>query len=199
MPLSLQWSWKVWYTCIQQTHNSTKWSQTSGNDPEETHTCSTNQASMHAPLATKVWLHNTVHSWTKYGLGRQAVKIPFTMQQLTYRIASKHSSRKFPSWQIAYYWRSHEHDPIHSAVYRMTLNGWPDRVHDVPHLACHFWSLRDELTIEDGVLLKGKRVLYSTWITWQDPLWLTWQSPGHRKNDPHCQSKMHIGQALIVT
>ena len=35
-----------------------------------------------------------------------------------------------------------EHDPIHSAVYRMTLNGWPNRGHDVPHLAHHFWSLR---------------------------------------------------------
>ena len=51
-----------------------------------------------------------------------------------------------------------EHDPIHSAVYRMTLNGWPNRVCDVPHLAHQFWSLRDELTIKDGVLLKGNRV-----------------------------------------
>ena len=40
----------------------------------------------------------------------------------------------------------------------MTLNGWPNRVHDVPCLACHFWSLRDKLIIEDGVLLKGNRV-----------------------------------------
>ena len=51
-----------------------------------------------------------------------------------------------------------ECDPIHLAVYRVTLNGWPNRVHDVPHLACHFWSLRDKLTIKDGVLLKGNRV-----------------------------------------
>ena len=48
-----------------------------------------------------------------------------------------------------------EHNPILSAVYRMTLNGWPNRVQDVPCLARHFWSLRDELTIEDGVLMKG--------------------------------------------
>ena len=40
----------------------------------------------------------------------------------------------------------------------MTLNGWPNRIQDVPHLADHFWSLRDELTIEEGVLLKGNRV-----------------------------------------
>ena len=48
-----------------------------------------------------------------------------------------------------------ECDPILSAVYRVTLNGWPNRIQDVPHLARHFWSLRDELTIEDGVLMKG--------------------------------------------
>ena len=54
--------------------------------------------------------------------------------------------------------RAIERDPIHSAVYRMTLNGWPNRVQDVPHLAHHFWSLRDELTIKEGVLLKGNRV-----------------------------------------
>ena len=49
------------------------------------------------------------------------------------------------------------HDPIHSAVYRMALNGWPNRVCDIPHLAHHFLSLRDKLTI-NGVLLKGNRV-----------------------------------------
>ena len=51
-----------------------------------------------------------------------------------------------------------ECNPVHLAVYRMTLNGWPKRIHDVPCLAHHFWNLRDELTIEDGVLLKGNRV-----------------------------------------
>ena len=51
-----------------------------------------------------------------------------------------------------------ECDPILSAVYRVTLSGWPNRVQDVPHLSRHFWSLRDELTIEDDVLMKGNRV-----------------------------------------
>ena len=29
---------------------------------------------------------------------------------------------------------------------------------NVPGLACHIWGTRDELTIEDGVLLKGNRI-----------------------------------------
>ena len=48
-----------------------------------------------------------------------------------------------------------ERDPIHSTVYRLTLNGWPDRVHEVPRIARQFWGTHDELTIENGILLKG--------------------------------------------
>ena len=51
-----------------------------------------------------------------------------------------------------------ERDPIHSTVYRLTLNGWPDRVHEVPRIARQFWGTCDELTIENGILLKGDRV-----------------------------------------
>ena len=40
----------------------------------------------------------------------------------------------------------------------MTLNGWLDRVHDVPWIACHFWGTWDEITVENGILLKGDRV-----------------------------------------
>ena len=51
-----------------------------------------------------------------------------------------------------------ERDPVHATVYRITLNGWPGGMRDVPYIACHFWGTRDELTIEDGVLLKGNGV-----------------------------------------
>ena len=51
-----------------------------------------------------------------------------------------------------------ERDPIHSTMYRLTLNGWPDRVEEAPHRSCHFWGTLDELSIDHGVLLKGNRV-----------------------------------------
>ena len=51
-----------------------------------------------------------------------------------------------------------ERDPILYAVYHITLNGWPNRFNDVPCIACQFWSVRDELTIDNGLLLKGDRV-----------------------------------------
>ena len=79
-----------------------------------------------------------------------------------------------------------EHDPIHLALYGMTLNGWPNRVYDVPCLACHFWSLRDELTIKDDVLLKGNRVCIPPELHDRTLYDL---HDSHRENDPHCKSK----------
>ena len=47
---------------------------------------------------------------------------------------------------------------VYSTVYCLTLRGWPDQVQDVPCIARHFWGARDELSIDNGLLLKGKRV-----------------------------------------
>ena len=51
-----------------------------------------------------------------------------------------------------------ERDPVYSTVYHLTLRGWPDHVQDVPCVARHFWGARDELSIDQGLLLKGTRV-----------------------------------------
>ena len=48
-----------------------------------------------------------------------------------------------------------ERDPILSTIYHITLNGWPSKISKVPRIAIQFWGARDELTVEDGVLLKG--------------------------------------------
>ena len=54
--------------------------------------------------------------------------------------------------------RDVERDPIHSTVYRLTLNWWPDRIQELPGIAHNFWGTQDELTVENGILLKGDRV-----------------------------------------
>ena len=36
-------------------------------------------------------------------------------------------------------------DPIHSTVYRLMLNRWPEKMRNVPHLAHHFGGTRDKL------------------------------------------------------
>ena len=51
-----------------------------------------------------------------------------------------------------------ERDPILSTVYHLTLKGWPGRAHEVPRIAQQFWGTRDELSIEEGLLIKGNRI-----------------------------------------
>ena len=47
-----------------------------------------------------------------------------------------------------------ERDPIHSTVYRLALNGCHNRIQEVPRIAHHSWGTWDELTVENGILLK---------------------------------------------
>ena len=49
-------------------------------------------------------------------------------------------------------------DPILSTIYRLTQQGWPDRQRHVPEVARHAWTFRDELSIDDGLVMKGERV-----------------------------------------
>ena len=35
-----------------------------------------------------------------------------------------------------------DRDPIHSTVYSLTLDGWPERIKKVPSIACHFLDTR---------------------------------------------------------
>ena len=51
-----------------------------------------------------------------------------------------------------------ERDPVHATAYRLSLNGWPGRMRDVPKITSHFWGTRDEPTIEEGTLHKGNRI-----------------------------------------
>ena len=67
-----------------------------------------------------------------------------------------------------------ERDPICSTVYRLTLNVWPNSSLEVPHIACHFWGTRDELTIENGILLKGRQSVHSPWAVWENAQWPAW-------------------------
>ena len=51
-----------------------------------------------------------------------------------------------------------ERDPILSTVYHLTLNGQPEKPNEVLRIAQQFWGVRDELSIEEGLLIKVERI-----------------------------------------
>ena len=44
-------------------------------------------------------------------------------------------------------------------MYQLTQQGWPHQRRHVPHLARRYWDFRDELSTDDGLLLKGPRLI----------------------------------------
>ena len=46
-------------------------------------------------------------------------------------------------------------NPILSIVYNFTLDGWPGRRNRIPHIARQYWDQHDELSIDNGLLMKG--------------------------------------------
>ena len=46
-----------------------------------------------------------------------------------------------------------------NALAEVIFQGWPEKMRDLPRDLRSFWSYRDELGIEDGILFKGKQVL----------------------------------------
>ena len=54
---------------------------------------------------------------------------------------------------------STQRDPILATVYQLTQQGWPHQRRHVPCLARKYWDFRDELSTDDGMLLKGPRLI----------------------------------------
>ena len=54
---------------------------------------------------------------------------------------------------------STQRDPILAMVYQLTQQGWLHQRRHVPHLVRRYWDFRDELSTDDGMLLKGPRLI----------------------------------------
>ena len=54
---------------------------------------------------------------------------------------------------------STQRDPILATVYQLTQQGWLHQRRHVPRLARRYWDFRDELSTDDGMLLKGPRLI----------------------------------------
>ena len=45
------------------------------------------------------------------------------------------------------------------ALKEIVYNGWPEKQQDVPNLCRPYWNFRDEISIDDGILLKSSRII----------------------------------------
>ena len=54
---------------------------------------------------------------------------------------------------------STQRDPILATVYQLTQQGWPHQRRHLPRMVRRYWDFRDELSTDDGMLLKGPRLI----------------------------------------
>ena len=54
---------------------------------------------------------------------------------------------------------STQRDPFLAKVYQLTQQGWLHQRTHVPHLVRRYLDFRDELSTDDGMLLKGPRLM----------------------------------------
>ena len=52
-----------------------------------------------------------------------------------------------------------QRDPILGTVYQLTQQGWLNQRRHMPRLVRRYWDFRDELSTDDGLLLKGPRLI----------------------------------------
>ena len=52
-----------------------------------------------------------------------------------------------------------QRDPVLGIVYQHTQQGWLHQRRHVPHLARRYWDFKDKLSTDDGLLLKGPRLI----------------------------------------
>ena len=50
-------------------------------------------------------------------------------------------------------------DPILSRVYQLTKQGWPHQSRHTPRMARAYWDFRDQLSMDEGLLLMGPRIV----------------------------------------
>ena len=53
-------------------------------------------------------------------------------------------------------------DPVLQTLATAILTGWPDVKENVPNSIRQYWNMRDELTVQDGVIYKGMKVVIPT-------------------------------------
>ena len=50
-------------------------------------------------------------------------------------------------------------DPTLLALKHTVLKGWPEQKADLPSSVCEYWNVRDEISVHEGLLFRGSRVI----------------------------------------
>ena len=91
---------------------------------------------------------------SRLGSQNNNIKLP---KQHIYQITSQLKARS-DSLNQQLHVATQENDEIVLLKHTIT-NGWPNSIKEVPHEMQAYWTFHEKLTIEDGLVLKGTRIV----------------------------------------
>ena len=65
----------------------------------------------------------------------------------------------FATTKLAEIQQATQADPVLQQMIVVIVSGWPETIKEVPERLREYWSFRDELSVENGIILKGERVV----------------------------------------
>ena len=133
------WRWSAWRILLQPRLGYRGCFFDCNSTTLQLHTDQARRCSWLMPSA--IFLHGLTHRSSS------------TSELMPYR--SQHS-------QGAAWWnlqQKHNEMQSYQHVHRLTLNGWPHRCTNVTRIGRNYWDFRDELSIEDDLLMKGEQVI----------------------------------------
>ena len=116
----------------------------------------------HLDQNSTLQFHCKIHSWTKESLSRLPIKVrkPRRYHQ-TAKTSCVSISHQLPA-------RSDSLQEIRQATQandklvllkHTIMTGWPNNIKEIPQVLHLYWTFRKELTIKDGLILKGTRIV----------------------------------------
>ena len=75
-----------------------------------------------------------------------------------------------------------ERDPIHRTIYRLTLNGWPKRIQEVPPHSTPLLGHQCWVDHRKWSIVKGRQSVHTPWAVWGDAQWSPQQPQRNRKD-----------------
>ena len=67
---------------------------------------------------------------------------------------------KFSTDRVEYSCR-HQSRPMLKELTNTVLTGWPNSIQDLPYNVRSFWSCSDEISVDNGILMKGTALIIS--------------------------------------
>ena len=83
---------------------------------------------------------------------------PTTADRKTIDLEQSIYAVQFSSDRLEQLKQETQKDPELQALKDIIIKGWPDQANKIPKLLRQHWSCKDELTVEEGIVLKGDKV-----------------------------------------